>query len=185
LADEPAARQTLAAGAGLVTFSTDKLLGGPQAGVICGRADLVAACARHPLARALRPGGLTLLALQETALAYLHRRVTEEVPFWRMVAVPVAELEQRAAVLAGRIAAPGHVRPGPTDALPGAGSAPGATMPSYGLHLDGDHLAALRRAEPPIVARTREGVTILDLRTVPPVHDDHLAATITGIVGGA
>src|SRR5206468_8988169 len=81
LAGEPAARQTLEAGAALVTFSGDKLLGGPQAGVIAGRADLVAACARHPLARALRPGGLVLGALQETVLAYL-RRDAATIPFW-------------------------------------------------------------------------------------------------------
>ncbi|MEY2406109.1 MAG: L-seryl-tRNA(Ser) seleniumtransferase, partial [Acidimicrobiaceae bacterium] len=73
LRDEPAARQTLDAGAALVIFSGDKLLGGPQAGVIAGRADLVEACARHPLYRALRPGGLVLGALQQVALAYLER----------------------------------------------------------------------------------------------------------------
>ena len=73
LADEPAARQSIEAGAALVTFSGDKLLGGPQAGIIAGRADLVARCARHPLARALRPGGLVLAALQDLALAYLRR----------------------------------------------------------------------------------------------------------------
>ena len=75
LADEPAARQTLAAGAALVTFSGDKLLGGPQSGIIAGRADLVERCARHPLARAVRPGGLLLAALQDLALAYLRRDV--------------------------------------------------------------------------------------------------------------
>ena len=70
LRDEPAARQTLEAGAALVVFSGDKLLGGPQAGVLAGRADLVDACARHPLYRALRPGGLVLAALEQVALAY-------------------------------------------------------------------------------------------------------------------
>src|SRR5690606_7437350 len=91
LAGEPAAVQTLAAGADVVTFSGDKLLGGPQAGIIAGRADLVAACARHPLARALRPGGLVLGALQDVALTYL-RRDGQAIPFWRMATTPVAEL---------------------------------------------------------------------------------------------
>ena len=80
LAGEPAAVQTLAAGAALVTFSGDKLLGGPQAGIIAGRADLVERCARHPLARALRPGGLVLAALQDVALAYLRRDVVTRDP---------------------------------------------------------------------------------------------------------
>ena len=92
LAGEPAVTQTLRAGAALVTFSGDKLLGGPQAGIIAGRADLVEACARHPLARALRPGGLVLAALQDVALAYLRR---EPVPFggWprRRSTISVAE----------------------------------------------------------------------------------------------
>src|SRR5207253_5663872 len=100
LAGEPAVRQTLAAGAALVTFSGDKLLGGPQAGVIAGRADLVARCARHPLARALRPGGLVLGALQDVALAYLRRDAGDTVPFWRMATVPVDALRSRATALA-------------------------------------------------------------------------------------
>ena len=73
LRDEPAVRQTIAAGAALVVFSGDKLLGGPQAGIVAGRADLIDACARHPLYRALRPGGLVLAALQQVAVAYLSR----------------------------------------------------------------------------------------------------------------
>ena len=89
LAGEPAAVQTLADGAALVTFSGDKLLGGPQAGIIAGRADLVAACAAHPLARALRPGGLVLGSLQDVALAYLRRDAAVTIPFWRMVDAPV------------------------------------------------------------------------------------------------
>ncbi|MFN8021462.1 MAG: L-seryl-tRNA(Sec) selenium transferase [Acidimicrobiales bacterium] len=175
LADEPAAVQTLAAGAALVTFSADKLLGGPQAGIIAGRADLVAACARHPLARALRPGGLTLGALQTTALAYLDKRATRDVPFWRMVATPVAELRRRAEALASGLA---DVRVVELQALPGAGSAPGATMPSVGLEVPGDHLRHLRAADPPIVARTREGRTFVDLRTVDPADDPHVAAVL-------
>ena len=78
-----------------MTFSGDKLLGGPQAGILAGRRDLVERCARHPLARALRPGGLVLGALQSLALAYLDRR-GDDIPFWRQATAPVAELRRRA-----------------------------------------------------------------------------------------
>jgi L-seryl-tRNA(Ser) seleniumtransferase len=169
---EPAARQTLAAGAALVTFSGDKLLGGPQAGIIAGRDDLVATCAAHPLARALRPGGLVLAALQDVALAYL-RRDGDAIPFWRLAAIPVASLEARAEALgAGEVVA--------CESLPGAGSLPGVTIPSAGVAVAGDRTAALRRADPPIVARVAAGRTICDLRTVDAADDGHLAATLCG-----
>jgi L-seryl-tRNA(Ser) seleniumtransferase len=180
LAGEPAAVQSLAAGAALVTFSGDKLMGGPQVGVIAGRADLVAACSKHPLARALRPGTLVLAALQQTALAYLHRRVVDEVPFWRMVAAPLDSLRARAEAIAAQV--PG-AQPEAMDALPGAGSAPGTTMPSYGVVLRGDHLAALRAGTPPVVARVRDGRTSLDLRTVDPADDAVVVAALTAALG--
>jgi L-seryl-tRNA(Ser) seleniumtransferase len=167
LSGEPAATQTLAAGAALVTFSGDKLLGGPQAGIIAGRADLVARCARHPLARALRPGGLVLAALQELTLAYLRRDVAATVPFWRMAATPVADLRVRAE----KIAAASDAEVVATKAVPGAGSAPGATIPSAGVRIDGHHLADLRDHDPPVIARTRERATVLDLRAVEPADD--------------
>ena len=167
LAGEPAAVQTLADGAALVTFSGDKLLGGPQAGIIAGRADLVERCLRHPLARALRPGGLVLGALQEVALAYLDKRAATDIAFWAMVAAPVDELRSRAEGIADRVR-PGHpsVVAAPMDALPGAGSAPGVTMPSFGVEVDGDLTAELRRSDPPVIARARDGRTFLDLRSV-------------------
>ena len=101
LRDEPAVRQTIESGAGLAIFSGDKLLGGPQAGIIAGRADMIDTCARHPLYRALRPGGLVLGALQQVATAYL-RRDRDALPFWRMATVDVDELRRRAADLGGR-----------------------------------------------------------------------------------
>lgn len=163
LAGEPAARQTLAAGAALVTFSGDKLLGGPQAGIIAGRADLVAACARHPLARALRPGALVLGALQDTALAYL-RRDADAIPFWRMASVPVPALRARAAAIGiGDVV--------DCAAIPGGGSAPGLEIPSAGVAVAGDLTAALRRHDPPVIARVRDGITVCDLRTVDPADD--------------
>ena len=171
LAGEPAARQTLAAGAGLVTFSGDKLMGGPQAGIIAGRSDLVALCARHPLNRALRPGGLVLAALQETVLAYL-RRDGDAIPFWRMAAAPVDGLRARAEALGvGKVV--------DTVAVAGGGSVPGQDVPSAGVALDGDHAAALRRLDPPIVARVHEGMTVCDLRTVDPLDDPVLAAALS------
>lgn len=171
LVGEPAARQTLAAGAGLVTFSGDKLMGGPQAGIIAGRADLVALCARHPLNRALRPGGLVLAALQETLLAYL-RRDGDAIPFWRMAALPVDGLRARAEALGvGKVV--------DTVAMAGGGSVPGQEVPSAGIALDGDHAARLRRCDPPIVARVHEGLTVCDLRTVDPLDDPVVAAALT------
>jgi L-seryl-tRNA(Ser) seleniumtransferase len=175
LADEPAARQTLAAGAALVTFSGDKLFGGPQAGIIAGDTELVAQCARHPLARDLRPGAHVLLALQEVALAYLDRSAARTIPFWQMVAEPLESLATRATAL---VAAAGVGEPVASEAIPGAGSAPGATIPSIAVRIPGDHLALLRAARPPVVARTREGATLLDLRTVHPSDDPHLARVL-------
>jgi L-seryl-tRNA(Ser) seleniumtransferase len=170
LRDEPAARQSLADGATLVTFSGDKLLGGPQAGVIAGRADFVARCARHPLARALRPGGLVLGALQELALAYL-RRDGEAIPFWRMATSPVETLRQRAEALGvGDVAA--------CESVVGGGSAPGMEIPSAGVTLDGDYTAALRAVDPPVIARVHEGRTVLDLRTVEPADDPTVAKAV-------
>jgi L-seryl-tRNA(Ser) seleniumtransferase len=170
LREEPAVRQTLAAGAALVTFSCDKLLGGPQAGVIAGRADLVARCARHPLARALRPGGLVLEALQQLALAYLHRDGMA-IPFWRMATTPVDELQRRAeAVGAGDVVE--------CMSVIGAGSAPGTEVPSAGVALDGDHTAPLRAFDPPVIARVHDGSTVLDLRTVDPADDPTLAKAL-------
>ena len=178
LAGEPGARQQLEAGAALVTFSGDKLLGGPQAGIIVGRADLVAACAQHPLARALRPGGLVLTALQEVALSYSRRRVTQEIPFWRMACTPVAALQARAEALAARV--PG-ARAAAMSAMPGAGSAPGVTIPSYGVVVPGDHLGVLRQHTRPIVARLRDGETLLDLRSVDPDDDRHIADALSAL----
>lgn len=178
LAGEPAARQTLADGATLVTFSGDKLFAGPQAGIIAGRADLVAACARHPLARALRPGAHVLLAVQSVALAYLHRRAHYELPFWRMASVSVNELSVRATQL---VADGAHGTVVATEAVPGAGSAPGAVIPSVGVVVPGDHLATLRAAPTPIVARSHGRDTLLDLRSVDPDDDVHLAAALAAL----
>jgi L-seryl-tRNA(Ser) seleniumtransferase len=174
LAREPAVRQTLAAGAALVTFSGDKLLGGPQAGVIAGDASLVQRCARHPLARALRPGGLVLGALQETALAYL-RRDGAVIPFWRMATVPAATLRARAVAMGvGEVVACASVA--------GGGALPGLEIPSAGIAIAGDRTAELRAATPPIVARVIDDRTVLDLRSVDPADDATVAKAVSTLV---
>lgn len=173
LADEPAARQTLEVGANLVTFSGDKLLGGPQAGIIAGDADLVAACARHPLARALRPGSLVLGALQATALAYL-RNDGQAIPFWRMASAPVDELRSRAVAL------------GIGDVIdvmstPGGGTLPGIEIPSAGVAINGDRRVALRERERPLIGRMIDGRTVIDMRTVHPDDDSEVAEALASL----
>jgi L-seryl-tRNA(Ser) seleniumtransferase len=179
LAGEPAARQTLAAGAGLVTFSGDKLLGGPQAGVVAGSADLVARCARHPLARALRPGSLILAEAQRTALAYLSGDAAS-LPLWAMATVPVADLRERA----GKVAAACGGTVVDTEAVAGGGSLPGRGIPSAGVRLPGDRSRSLRACDPPVLARVRDGATTADLRSVDPADDEEVGNCLAASVPG-
>lgn len=173
LGDEPAVRQTLAAGAAVVTFSCDKLLGGPQAGVIAGRADLVERCRRHPLARVLRPGGLVLESLQEVVLAYLRGDAGRAVPLWQLANAPLDALRRRAeAVGCGQVVS--------CLSVMGGGALPGRTIPSVGVALPGDRSEALRVATPPVLARVVDGQTVCDLRTVFPEQDPLLAKALAG-----
>lgn len=175
LEGEPAARQTLDAGAALVTFSGDKLLGGPQAGIIAGRADLVEACRRHRLARALRPGSLVLAALQDTALAYL-RGDGDAIEFWRMAALTPAELRARLAAYEG-------LESLATAAAPGGGTLPGVEIESVGVSVPGDRTKALRSRPRPVIARVAEGATVVDLRTVHPDDDAETAEALRAAAG--
>ncbi len=175
LAGEPAARQALASGAALVTFSADKLLGGPQGGVIAGRADLVAACRSHPLYRAVRPGDLVLSALQDVMLSYLRRDATS-IAFWAMALTPPSALLGRAKALGvGEVVE--------CEAVAGAGSLPGLTIPSAGVAVGGDVAALLRERAVPIIARVADGRTVADLRTVDPADDDVLGAALREVLG--
>jgi L-seryl-tRNA(Ser) seleniumtransferase len=170
LEGEPGAHQALAAGAALVTFSCDKLLGGPQAGVIAGRRKLVEQCRRHPLARALRPGGLVLEALQDVVLAYLRRDVEQSVQLWRMALAPLSELRRRAEALnQGDVVECGSVM--------GGGTLPGVTIPSIGIAVDGDWSDRLRTFS--IIARNQAGRTVCDLRTVLEDQDSILAHALS------
>lgn len=173
LHDEPGVRQAVAAGAGIVTFSGDKLLGGPQAGVIVGRADLVARISRHPLARAMRADKMTLAALQQVALVYLSGDATS-IPLWRMATATIDELRGRAARIAGAVAGAEVIG---TEAVAGGGSLPGLTIPSVGVAVkpadSRDAMARLR--DRGVIARTEDDQVVCDLRSVDP-DDDPIVA---------
>jgi L-seryl-tRNA(Ser) seleniumtransferase len=158
-----------------VTFSGDKLIGGPQCGIIAGRADLVAACRAHPLMRALRPGGQTLIALQRVLLAFAAKRACTDVPFWAMATSSVESVRERAVVVVDSLGAARTstlgARVEATDAVPGAGSTPGATLPSAAVVVDGDRCAELRSGRIPVIARREGDRTVLDLRSVAPADD--------------
>ena len=177
IAGEPAAKQALASGADLVTFSGDKLLGGPQAGIIAGNADLIAKCLKHPLARAVRPGGLILSSLQELALNYLNRD-WEAIPFWKMAMTSIDELENRVKKI-------GCGDPVSLESVPGGGTLPGVAIPSFGIQINDDISHELRLGtggSPPIIARVEEGSTFLDFRTVDPRSDEHVASALHELI---
>jgi L-seryl-tRNA(Ser) seleniumtransferase len=177
LRNEPGARQSLGSGADLVLFSGDKLLGGPQAGIIAGSAELVERCARHPMARALRPGSLVLSALQDTLLRYA-RNEARSLPFWDMALRTVDSLADRAAAIVAAVGDP-RCASVSMSSVPGGGTLPDRTIPSYGVCLAGSFGTALRRFSLPIAARSEQGKTLCDLRTVDPADDAVLIAAIT------
>ena len=183
LAHEPMVQESVAAGMGLVCFSGDKLLGGPQAGIIVGAADLVARLRRHPLTRAIRPDKLTIAALAATLDHYLREEAPRTVPVWRMIATPLDALAARAERVAAAVQAlgvPAAVVPG--EATVGGGSLPDETLPSrlVALRVEGEAVLAarLRRGDPPVVARLERDQLLLDLRTVLPEEDDTLLAAL-------
>jgi L-seryl-tRNA(Ser) seleniumtransferase len=178
LAGEPAVRQTLASGADLVMFSGDKLLGGPQAGIVVGAAAKIDTLARHPIARAVRIDGPRLAALAATLEAYAAGRAGE-LPFWHAAGLDSEALDRRsraviaAAGLAGRIV--------PDRSLPGAGSVPGRGIPGPVILVPGAGDAAWRRLlqhEPPVVARRDDRGLMVDLRSVAPGDDEIVAAAL-------
>jgi L-seryl-tRNA(Ser) seleniumtransferase len=119
-----------------------------------------------------------LFALQQLALAYLDRTVATTVPFWLMATASINDLSARAHEV---VSATGVGDVVASEAVPGAGSAPGAIIPSVAIRVGGDHLAALRAVTPPVIARSRDGATLLDVRTVHPSDDAHLAAALAAL----
>ena len=173
---EPTVADRVRAGCDLVCFSGDKLLGGPQAGLIVGRADLVRRLRRHPLLRALRVDKLVIAAMETTLLSYLRGEAVEDIPVWQMIAAPIAALEERAQGLVDALAQRGHrAEIVPCQSAVGGGSTPGETLASAGVALltdAPDRLAtALRGGTPPVIGRIVDRRLLLDMRTIRPEED--------------
>lgn len=181
LAHEPTPRERLAAGADLVTFSGDKLVGGPQSGLIVGRGDLVARIRTDPLARAVRPDKVTLAAVAATLGLYRAGRATTDIPIWSMIGTGVEALRTRASSILAAVGADGVSSTSMTATI-GGGSLPGETLPSAGLRVDGRGAARLarrlREGDPPVIARIEDYAVLLDLRTVLPEDDGRLAGAL-------
>jgi L-seryl-tRNA(Ser) seleniumtransferase len=211
LAHEPTPMESLAAGADVVCFSGDKLLGGPQAGIIIGRGAIVRPLARHPLMRAVRIDKLTLAALEATLRVYRDGTAEREIPIWRMVGAPLATVRARAEGWVARLAqaAPAGARLAVVDgeSTIGGGSLPGETLPTALCAVEPDpgessrvsgadgeadgatdaaaRLAArLRRSAPPVVGRVLRGRVLLDPRTVLPERDDQLVTVVAAALAG-
>ncbi|HEY5982850.1 MAG TPA: L-seryl-tRNA(Sec) selenium transferase [Anaerolineales bacterium] len=177
LEHEPMVQESLAAGADVVCFSGDKLVGGPQGGIIAGTAEIVAKISKHPLARAVRADKATLAGMGATLMHFLRNEAEKEVPVWRMIALSPDELKQRAAGWAVAVRR-GVVRK--NESTLGGGSLPGDSLPTYVLSLDiaktEEFLLKLRSLNTPIIGRVEEGQVLLDPRTVQPDEDDALTS---------
>jgi L-seryl-tRNA(Ser) seleniumtransferase len=188
VADEPEVQASVAAGADVVSFSGDKLLGGPQAGILVGRSDPLGVIRKHPLMRALRVDKLTYAALEATLLEYVTGRAARSLPVLRMIGLSAETIGRRAGALAQRLQAAGF-----TTALVdgvstiGGGSAPGSRLPTVLIALGRPGLSAdaldaqLRSLDPPVIARIENDMVVLDLRTVLDGQDDVLADLLVGM----
>jgi L-seryl-tRNA(Ser) seleniumtransferase len=180
LEDEPSARESLAAGADLVCFSGDKLLGGPQAGIVVGRGDLVERLRRHPLQRALRADKLTLAALEGTLGLYLDpERAASEIPVLRMLREPVEAVRARAERLAAAVS--GEVEE--TVGRVGGGALPLTELPSFACAVEEELATRLREADPPVVGVVRDGRLLLDCRTLSDDEADQVSASVAAARG--
>ena len=177
-ADEPSATEALRQGTDLVCFSGDKLLGGPQAGVLLGRAELIEKLRRHPMARAVRVDKMTVAAL-EVVLGMYARGESGHLPIWRTLEEKPAVLRARATALAQTVPGASVVK---AETVAGGGSLPGYSVPSYGVRLKSgrpeDLAARLRAGNPPVFCRVEEQALLFDLRTVEPDEDPRLARAI-------
>lgn len=190
--DEPRVSTALQDGADIVTFSGDKLLGGPQAGLIVGRGDLIDKLREHALIRALRVDKMTLAALEATLRIYLEGR-TSDLPLWSMASAAPEELRKRAERITEQInqqvTTPSRAESVPTLSVAGGGSLPGVELESWAISLaHPDKSAAelarsLRYSAPPVIARVEENRVLLDLRTVPESQDETLVGLVASVLG--
>jgi L-seryl-tRNA(Ser) seleniumtransferase len=188
LADEPSVRRSIEAGVDLVCFSGDKLLGGPQSGIIVGRAALVDRLSHHPLMRALRVDKLTLAALEGTLMEYVAGREKASVPVQRMLHATAEAIEERVQKVAVQLTNQGwRVALVSGSSAVGGGSAPGVSLPTVLLTIERDGLSpddlesALRSLDPPVIARIEADRVVLDLRTVLEEQDELLGKLLSGL----
>lgn len=187
LAPEPMVQQSVSAGVALTFFSGDKLVGGPQAGIIVGKKQYVDKLKKHPLARAMRVDKTRLAALAATLLNYLKGEATTKIPVWRMIAAPLKDIEKRAGTWAKALGDMGQVIDGET--MVGGGSLPGGSLPTKLVAVrggDGKNTAQavarkLRLRDIPVIGRISEDILLLDPRTVPPEEDDIILQALTDL----
>src|SRR5579885_2098259 len=193
LAHEPMPQESLAAGADVVCFSGDKLLGGPQAGILVGKAEVLKRIARHPLMRAVRIDKMTLAALEATLRHYQRQEAETHIPIWRMIALSPAKIAGRAASWAASLQQRGiPARTQRGESTVGGGSLPGETLPTTLLALDAarmpvplDELAKRLRTRPtPVIARISRDMLLLDPRTVLKEQDEEVVRALVEVVGG-
>lgn len=183
LEPEPQVQHSISTGAALTFFSGDKLLGGPQAGIIVGRSELVATLRRHPLARAVRIDKASIAALSATLIHYLKGEALQKIPVLRSIATPLPEVEERAQRWAQFLGESATVIPG--ESVVGGGSLPGSTMPTrvVAIRIAGkgriqDLARSLRQHNPPIIARVEQDALLLDPRSVSPEEDQVLVEAV-------
>jgi L-seryl-tRNA(Ser) seleniumtransferase len=183
LGHEPMVQESLEAGVDLVCFSGDKLLGGPQSGIILGKSDLINKLKKHPLSRAIRPDKLCLAALSATLLHYLKDEATSEIPVWRMISHPIDHIKGRATRWVTQLGQ-GEILEGKSTV--GGGSLPGETLPTWLVALDLRHpnhqLSRLRKTIPPIIARLEADKLVLDPRTVLIEQEEQLLKNLQKIL---
>jgi L-seryl-tRNA(Ser) seleniumtransferase len=184
LAHEPMVQESLAQGADLVCFSGDKLLGGPQAGIVAGRSDLVGKLKKHPLARAIRADKLCLAALGATLLHYVKDEAEREIPIWRMIAASPEQIRSRLESWALRL---GQGETVAGESTVGGGSLPGETLPTVLLAFSSPNpdrlLERLRHLRPPVIARLQDDQVMLDPRTVLPEQEESLLSNLQQVLG--
>lgn len=183
LIHERTVQESLAAGADVVTFSGDKLLGGPQAGIIVGRADLLKKIKKHPLARAVRSDKVALAGITANLMHYLKDEAEREIPIWRMISTTPEQNRSRAQSWRDELRQ-GNVVEGKSAV--GGGSLPGETLPTWLLSLDvakpDNFLAALRKENPPVIARTENDMVLFDPRTVLPEQEGALLVALQNVL---